>query len=112
MAEPLFRLLILLSAHLSACLYTGPLQLEEDMHIERQRASSDAHKLGDEAKRLAAQCVELQRELQTQNKEVARLKVGRWVRQGAATACLTIDGWLKKVKLPFRLLCCGRGQCG
>lgn len=52
------------------------LQLEGDVHAERQRASSQAHKLGDEAKRLGAQCLELQRELESQTKEVARLKVG------------------------------------
>lgn len=44
------------------------------MHTERQRASSQAHKVGDEAKRLGAQCLELQRELESQTKEAARLK--------------------------------------
>lgn len=53
------------------------------MHTERQRAASHAHKLGDEAKRLEARCVELQRELEAQAKEAARLKVG----------CGWVDGW-------------------
>ncbi|PRW58913.1 hypothetical protein C2E21_2665 [Chlorella sorokiniana] len=49
-------------------------QLEDDLHTERQRATSAAHKAGDEAKRLAAQCLELQRELEAQGREVTRLK--------------------------------------
>lgn len=56
------------------------LQLEDELHADRQRASSQAHKLGDESKRLTAQCLELQRELEAQSKEAARLKVrlGGW----------------------------------
>ena len=49
-------------------------QLEDDLHAERHKATSHAHKLGDEAKRSAAQCVELQRELEAQGKELTRLK--------------------------------------
>lgn len=52
------------------------MQLEDELHGERQRASSQAHALGEEAKRAAAQCVELQRELAARDKEVTRLKVG------------------------------------
>lgn len=51
-------------------------QLEDELHAERQRANSAAHKASDEAKRLAAQCLELQRELEAQGREVTRLKVG------------------------------------
>jgi hypothetical protein len=44
------------------------------VHTERQRASSAAHKLGEDAKRAAAQCVELQRDLAAKEKELSRLK--------------------------------------
>lgn len=51
-------------------------QLEADLAAERQRAASQAHELGDEGKRLAAQCLELQREVEAQGREATRLKVG------------------------------------
>ena len=51
--------------------------------MERQRASAQALQLGDEARRLEAQCLGLQRELAEAGKEVARLKVwGRGVGSG------------------------------
>lgn len=44
------------------------------MHLERQRAASAAIKAGDEAKRVAAQVLELQREVEGAGREVTRLK--------------------------------------
>eukprot|EP00887_Chlorella_sp_A99_P000610 scaffold5.g610.t1 len=73
-------------------------QLENDLHGERQAASSHAHKLGDEAKRSAARCVELQRELESQAKELTQLKARRamqgWWRGlggGAVLGCLALS---------------------
>lgn len=60
-----------------ACLCPAlPHQLEDELHAERQRATSAAHKASDEAKRLAGQVLELQREAEAQGREVTRLKVG------------------------------------
>ncbi len=64
----------------------SPHQLEDDLHAERQRAASAAHKASDEAKRLAAQCLELQREVEAQGREVTRLKVGGWWWVGSSRA--------------------------
>jgi hypothetical protein len=49
-------------------------QLEDDLHTERQRSTSHSHKLTDENKRLQTQCVELQRDLDAAQKEFTRLK--------------------------------------
>lgn len=74
-------------------------QLESDVHLERQRAASAAAKAGDEAKRAAAQALELQRELEAAGREVTRLKARRGGREregsrgGAVLALACPDGW-------------------